>query len=146
MSPMARLGDRSGFVPLVVKYAGDFWNTADGYDLWYQDSGAGGRVGFGIGTEGGRWRKHASLTTVLLPAHIYHIVGTFDGSYARLYVNGEEVAATPHDQPLSYPKMTFTTTAGSDDDTYQVSTVNRDNDESAKSAAQNSVRASVACG
>ncbi|HEX5131946.1 MAG TPA: LamG domain-containing protein [Candidatus Krumholzibacteria bacterium] len=102
MSPKRQLGDNSGFNPLVVKYSGNFWNTVDGYDLWYQDSGAGGRVGFGIGTQGGTIRKHASLTTDLLPSRPYHIVGTFDGHYARLYLNGEEVAATAHDQPLAY--------------------------------------------
>lgn len=102
MSPKHPLTNSSGFNPLVVKYAGNFWNTVDGYDMWYQDSGAGGRVGFGIGTANGTIRKHASLTTALLPSHLYHIVGTFDGSYARLYVNGGEVAATAYDQPLAY--------------------------------------------
>lgn len=102
MSPKLLLGNGSDFVPLVVKYAGNFWNTVDGYDLWYQNSGGGGRVGFGIGTEGGRLRKHASLTTHLQPGHLYHIAGTFDGTEARLYVNGEQVAATPYEQPLAY--------------------------------------------
>jgi hypothetical protein len=102
MSPKRPLTDSSGFNPLVVKYAGNFWNTVDGYDLWYQDSGAGGRVGFGIGTQNGKVRLHASLTTTLLPSKLYHIVGTFDGSYARLYLNGEQVAATAYSQPLAY--------------------------------------------
>ena len=102
MSPKRALTNNSGFHPLVVKYAGNFWNTVDGYDLWYQDSGAGGRVGFGIGTSGGAVRKHASLTTPLVPSRLYHIVGTFDGTYARLHVNGEQVAATLHTQPLAY--------------------------------------------
>src|SRR5512147_1209860 len=96
MSPKRPLTNSSGFNPLVVKYAGNFWNTVDGYDLWYQDSGTGGRVGFGIGTAGGRVRLHASLTTTLLPSHLYHIVGTFDGSYARLYLDGQQVAATAY--------------------------------------------------
>lgn len=102
MSPKRPLTNSSGFNPLVVKYAGNFWNTVDGYDLWYQDSGAGGRVGFGIGTANGTIRKHASLTTSLLPSRLYHIVGTFDGSYARLYVDGVEVAATAYSEPLAY--------------------------------------------
>src|SRR5262249_11666787 len=102
ISPKRALTTHSGFNPLVVKYAGDFWNTVDGYDLWYQDSGAGGRVGFGIGTSGGRVRLHASLYTTISAGHLYHIVGTFDGSYARLYLNGEQVAATAYSQPLAY--------------------------------------------
>jgi hypothetical protein len=102
MSPKHPLTNSSGFNPLVVKYAGNFWNTVDGYDMWYQDSGAGGRVGFGIGTANGTIRKHASLTTRLLPSRLYHLVGTFDGEYARLYVNGEEVSATAYNQPLAY--------------------------------------------
>jgi hypothetical protein len=102
MSPKRPLTNSSGFNPLVVKYAGDFWDTVDGYDLWYQDSGLGGRVGFGIGTEYGTIRKHASLTTTLLPSHLYHIVGTYDGGYARLYVDGVQVAATAFSGPLAY--------------------------------------------
>jgi concanavalin A-like lectin/glucanase superfamily protein len=102
MSPKHALTNHSGFNPLVVKYAGNFWNTVDGYDLWYQDSGAGGRVGFGIGTSGGTIRKHASLYTTLSAGRLYHIVGTFDGSYARLYINGEQVAATAYSSPLAY--------------------------------------------
>lgn len=102
ISPKRDLTDQTGFHPLVVKYAGNFWNTVDGYDLWYQDSGAGGRVGFGIGTSGGTVRKHASLTTTLYASRLYHIVGTFDKYYARLYLNGDEVAATPYSGSLSY--------------------------------------------
>jgi hypothetical protein len=105
MSPKQPLTDNSGFHPLVVKYSGNFWNTVDGYDLWYQDSGIGGlggRVGFGIGTEHGTIRRHASLSTTLLPSRLYHIVGTFDGAYARLYVDGAQVAATAYSEPLAY--------------------------------------------
>ncbi|HET6347840.1 MAG TPA: LamG domain-containing protein [Candidatus Krumholzibacteria bacterium] len=102
MSPKHALASDGSFYPLVVKYAGNFWNTVDGYDMWYQDSGGGGRVGFGIGTKGGTLRLHASLTTVLEPSKLYHIVGTYDGQYARLYLNGDEVAATPYADGLAY--------------------------------------------
>ncbi|HEX6791127.1 MAG TPA: LamG domain-containing protein [Candidatus Krumholzibacteria bacterium] len=102
ISPKHDLTNQSGFNPLVVKYSGNFWNTVDGYDLWYQDSGAGGRVGFGIGTNGGTVRLHASLTTPLYASKLYYIVGTFDKYYARLYINGDQVAATPYTGFLSY--------------------------------------------
>lgn len=98
------LTDGEGFVPLVVKMpdGGNFWNRVDGWDLWYQDSGAGGRLGFGIGTQDGRVRVSSS-EFVHVPAHVaIHIVGTFDGQKLKLYINGHQVAATPYNGAVAY--------------------------------------------
>lgn len=102
--PQAPLGDSAGFVPLVVKmpHGGNFWNTVDGYDLWYQDSGGGGRLGFGIGTENGRVRLNAGLELALNDNRTHHIVGTFGGSELRLYLNGTLIAQRPHEGTIAY--------------------------------------------
>ena len=102
--PHRPLNDGAGFVPLVVKLpdGGNFWNTADGYDLWYQDSGGGGRIGFGIATAGGTVRVQASKACRVHPGRYTHVVGTYDGNALKLYLDGTLVATTPHSGPIAY--------------------------------------------
>jgi hypothetical protein len=102
--PKNTLHDQAGFLPIVVKLPayGNFWNTADGYDMWYQDSGGGGRIGFGIATENGRVRVPVSWTGSLVPARYYHIVGTYNGQEIRFYLDGELVDSRPHSDPIAY--------------------------------------------
>jgi hypothetical protein len=102
--PQAALRDGNGFVPLVVKLPnwGNFWNRVDGYDLWYQDSGGGGRIGFGIGAYEGRSRANTWFMTTLLPNRTHHVVGTYGGEALRLYLNGDLVATLPWTEPIAY--------------------------------------------
>jgi hypothetical protein len=102
--PRRVLRDNAGFIPIVVKMPswGNFWNTVDGYDIWYQDSGGGGRVGFGIASPDGRLRYTANFPGEMTPSKYYHVVGTYDGTEIRLYVDGELVDVTPHTLPIGY--------------------------------------------
>lgn len=103
--PSALLTDGSTFVPLVVKLpeGSSFGNTVDGYDLAYQDPfGTGGRIGFGIGSQGGAVRVNASATMAIGPDRFHHVVGTYDRKAMRLYVDGLLVATTPYTQPIVY--------------------------------------------
>lgn len=98
------LTDGEGFVPLVVKMpeSGNFWTTVDGWDLWYQDSGAGGRLGFGIGSQNGTLRVSASEFVEVPADEPVHIVGTFDGRRLTLYLNGQLVATTGYHGEIAY--------------------------------------------
>lgn len=102
--PKHALTNNDRFVPLVVKmpWGGNFWNTADGYDMWYQNSGAGGRIGFGVAYQYGTLRANASWTGTITPNRYYHVVGTYDGSAIRLYLDGELVAEVPHAGEIAY--------------------------------------------
>ena len=53
--------------------------------------------GFSAGFFDGGWRTSGNYT--LTANTWYYIVGTFDGSYIRLYVNGSLVAASAYDNP-----------------------------------------------
>ena len=102
--PLDVLQDGDGFLPIVVKLHAwrNFWNAADGYDMWYQDSGGGGRIGFGVAHADGNWRANASWTGTLRPNKYYHAVGTYDGSEIRFYLNGELMDVVPHSAPIAY--------------------------------------------
>lgn len=102
--PKNVLMNDAGFLPIVVKmpHNGNFWNTVDGYDLWYQDSGVGGRIGFGIGDANGTLRPNVSWWGTMTPNKYYHIVGTYDGSEMRLYIDGDLVGLVLHSNPIAY--------------------------------------------
>jgi hypothetical protein len=102
--PDVLLTDGSTFVPIVVRLPGaaDFGIRVDGYDLWYQDSGAGGRIGMGLGTREGLWRESVNAFVDISPDTFHHVVGTYDGSEMRLYLDGELVDSRPHTEPIAY--------------------------------------------
>lgn len=102
--PKNTLRDGAGFLPIVVKMpdTGNFWNTADGYDLWYQDAGSGGRIGFGIATNNGKLRYSVNWFSNIKPGRYYHLVGTYDGQEMRLYLNGALVDTRAHTDPIAY--------------------------------------------
>jgi hypothetical protein len=102
--PSVDLTDGVGWMPLMVKmpYGGNVWNTVDGWDLWYGDSGSGGRLGFGLGSQEGRLRVDCSEYMHIAAGEPVHVVGTFDGHRLALYVNGRQVKVTAHHEPIAY--------------------------------------------
>ena len=99
------LTDGTTFEPLVVKLPSpyDFGNRVDGFDIAYQDPwGTGGRIGFGIGSRGGRLRIAANAWMDLSNDRFHHVVGTYDQEKIRLYVDGELVGTKVHRAPIAY--------------------------------------------
>jgi hypothetical protein len=102
--PDENLDDGAGFIPIVVKLPswGNFWNTVDGYDLWYQDSGAGGRLGAGLGSAEGTVRIAPSQYREVEHGEFHHLVETFDGSKVKLYIDGFLVDVRNHNEDPAY--------------------------------------------
>ncbi len=49
-----------------------------------------------------QWFPRAESTTVSVDGQRYHVVGTFDGSFMKIYVNGSLEHAHARSQPISY--------------------------------------------
>jgi len=65
------------------------------------DGGSGPKFSFVVFDKAtGSWVGIAGLTTVV-PGRIYHVVGSYDGSNLRIYVNGALEATTEHPGQLA---------------------------------------------
>lgn len=103
--PAQTLTNGTVFEPIVVKLPPpyDFGTRVDGYDIAYQDPfGSGGRIGFGIGSQNGLVRVHASYHVTLGSDRFHYVVGTYDGAAIRLYLDGALVATQNYSQPIAY--------------------------------------------
>ncbi|HEY8559527.1 MAG TPA: LamG-like jellyroll fold domain-containing protein [Pyrinomonadaceae bacterium] len=60
------------------------------------------QLAFSIKNDAGAQTTIIDQTQFVQVGRFYHVAGTFDGSTARLYVDGRKVAETPHNSPLSY--------------------------------------------
>ncbi len=68
----------------------------EAYALRKQREAGVDRLVFSVGdVEGGGTTTPAVSTTAVVPGEFYHVVGTYDGSYVRLYVNGQLEAEAP---------------------------------------------------
>lgn len=104
-SPDETLDAGDPFVPLVVKLDPDdnFGGLADGYDLSYQDqSDRGGTTGLYFGIADGPARVQVRAEVSLPSGAFHHVIGTYDGSEMRLYLDGELVNFRSHSAPITY--------------------------------------------
>ncbi len=62
--------------------------------------GGSGQVNFNFGSFGA-WNELNSPAGVLTLNTWHHIAGTYDGSFSRIYVDGIEVASTPHSSSIA---------------------------------------------
>lgn len=60
------------------------WSPQQGYML---RCGSSGKVNFNLGSNNA-WNELTTSTTVLTTNTWYHVAGTYDGSYMRIYING----------------------------------------------------------
>jgi hypothetical protein len=93
LSPTARVSVEAWIKPAALPAAGGFASIAskpDSYSLQFN----GPRLEFTVIQAGNRRRLQAPAGA-LAAGTAYYVVGTYDGSVQRLYVNGSEVASTP---------------------------------------------------
>jgi len=60
-----------------------------GYRLAVSDSTPWAKFKFSLGSGGGAWAIDMDSTTYVLPDVWYHVVSTYDGSVAKMYLNGD---------------------------------------------------------
>ena len=102
-----RVDGLNGAAVLVRKYANH--NLADpGYQMdngyWLSLSGLDNRDGtvmFHLGDELGRPVEVISAPGTIVPGRWYHVVGTWDGQQATLYINGQRQATANYQSTLS---------------------------------------------
>jgi hypothetical protein len=91
-------GAPNGLQYLVFKKNQSVGNF-EGYSLLKTDANK-LRIGFAPGN--GNIGAVADSTTFVTAGVFYHVVGTYDGSAIRLYVNGQLESTTPYNLPLNY--------------------------------------------
>jgi Concanavalin A-like lectin/glucanases superfamily/Fibronectin type III domain/Lysyl oxidase len=92
LSPTGRLSLEAWIKPAAIPSAGQFVSIltkSESYALQFN----GPRLEFTIIQSGTRKRLQAPSGAVVA-GQVYHVVGTYDGSTQRLYLNGKEVANT----------------------------------------------------
>jgi hypothetical protein len=98
---LVALQDRSASVPSPGRW---------GYAIW-KNNGGGAGFGMAWGPYGGNGNGGSmNGATAIVPGTAYHVVYTYDGSKARLYVNGnlDATADAPSYQPASVTQPGFT--------------------------------------
>jgi Concanavalin A-like lectin/glucanases superfamily/Fibronectin type III domain/Lysyl oxidase len=93
LSPLGRVTLEAWIKPAAIPATGQFASIltkAESYSLQFN----GPRLEFTIIQNGVRKRLQAASGAVVA-GQTYHVVGTYDGSTQRLYLNGKEVASTP---------------------------------------------------
>ncbi len=91
LRPTAKVSLEAWIKPLALPTTGNFASIAskpESYSLQFN----GPRLEFTIMQSGARRRLQAPVGTIAT-GQAYHVVGTYDGSIQRLYVNGAEVAS-----------------------------------------------------
>ena len=69
---------------------GSYWSCDGGFELFYENvnpSGVGNQISFQVAAACNRYSR-ADLDNAIFVAGWYHVVGTYDGNVARVYVNG----------------------------------------------------------
>jgi hypothetical protein len=93
LSPTAKVSLEAWIKPIALPSTGSFVSVAskpESYSLQFN----GPRLEFTIMQSGTRRRLQAPAGAIVT-GQAYHVVGTYDGSTQRLYVNGAEVAHAP---------------------------------------------------
>ena len=93
----------------------DHWTTTtNGYVL---RCGSNGKLSFNIGTAA-QWQEAVSLSLMSLNKW-YHVVGTYDGTTLKIYIDGEQVgllnytgSINPSTYPINIGKLTYSTVGG----------------------------------
>jgi hypothetical protein len=70
------------------------WSTQGSFTGWWLNTGSTGNIRIFVG-DGSGWRFDSS-GPVLSAGNTYHLVATYDGTNARLYVNGSLVSTGPN--------------------------------------------------
>ena len=99
LSPTARVSVEAWIKPKALPATGVFASIAskpESYSLQFN----GPRLEFTIMQEKTRRRLQAPAGAIVA-GQTYHVVGTYDGSVQRLYVNGTEVASTALTGPIT---------------------------------------------
>ncbi|HEX3561721.1 MAG TPA: LamG-like jellyroll fold domain-containing protein, partial [Solirubrobacterales bacterium] len=93
LSPTAKVSVEAWIKPNALPAAGSFASIAskpESYSLQFN----GPRLEFTIMQSGARRRLQAPAGAILT-GQAYHVLGTYDGTTQRLYINGVEVASAP---------------------------------------------------
>ncbi len=93
LSPVARVSAEAWIKPTSLPAAGGFASVvtkAESYSIQFN----GPKLEFTI-IQGGARKRLQAPAGAIVAGQTYHVVGTYDGSTQRLYVNGAEVANTP---------------------------------------------------
>jgi hypothetical protein len=80
--------------PTALPVNTTIWATAGVFAGWWLNTDSSGRLRMFVG-DGGAWR-FAAAAPVLNPGTTYHLLVSFNGNNARLYVNGQLVSTGPH--------------------------------------------------
>ena len=115
LNPTARVSVEAWIRPEALPASGAFASLVskpDSYSLQFN----GPRLEFTVMRSGGKFRTQAPANAVSV-GQAYHVVGTYDGTRARLYLNGTEVASLALTGAVgsSSSALNFGTWSGSDE-------------------------------